>query len=829
MERVLRSPSSSSARLISLVSRRRGCSVPLHSEQQSSRLILPLFVCDLPCHRCSNRRERLRFSSRHSSFATQKPTDAFERRKERPACEPSVSSIAISVGASYPSLSSRSFAVRLLSSSSSSSRLSYSFYSPKLSKSLSLPSLLSFSSSSPCSFIHYPPVSSSHRFLSSAPSGHKTHSSAPTHPTVSPFPASSPSSFPARECQPLLVSSCCSVFWRVLFPVCLPFAVYCVYWERRRNRLFEEELPALRSRFQGDTPFYGKLWGYATDYFLETSLQDGDLVFFSKHSHSLPFFSAFSRAFLHFLLSYFIPSPSLSDDDKKNRNAFFKKDSTEVSSSLSQGEEHSIRKELEKIVHGGDSRSSSRGGGLSIDEVGIIYVENGQRYVITLSSPGVSTTRMGTSCGGLVKKKYADQIAESFAEGIWVRRLRCSRNVRDRIHQALRTSLSKDEQEHREKETGKDEGVTIEKQGGDGKKERGEDQKDQQVRPIREEAEGDRLDFSGSQVSQWKSFLVEVNRRYSKETYQDFRGAAMRIYLERRKKSAMLLEKRFDDLLHDVETTAPRLIQLAQHRLCLANGSEDRPTGQSMMKTDEKTQEIDGVKEEKTEEKVLMTRLEKEQVESVKYGEEKTGDNKRTSSPSPASDKDDEVSIVEDLLLCKEYAGRAVSRMDAILKAVKEDEKRPCCPSRKKKSSSFCKKVSSATFPTSIYQAAGLLPSTPDSGVWTPEDLLAIDLLLQPSEDLSHDLSARLGSHMKDVPRIHEEEKPSVIRGDAADDLCLYRKTLAKQSAIDVLSLSPQFAPILYVRGGSEEKGERDSQFRTNMPALIRQRERKNS
>lgn len=611
--------------------------------------------------------------------------------------------------------------------------------------------------------------------------------------------------------------------------MCLPFAVYYVYWEHRRNRLLEEELPALRSRFQGDTPFYGKLWGYATDYFLETSLQDGDLVFFSKDSHSLPFSSAFSRAFLHFLLSYIIPSPSLSDDDKKNRNVSFKNDYKENPSS--QEEEHSIRKELEKLAHGGESRSGSRrGGGLSIDEVGIIYVENGQRYVITVSSSSsVSTPRRGTSCGGLVKKKYADQIAESFAEGIWVRRLRCSRDVRDRIHQALNTSLSKDELEHREKETRKDERVNKEKQGGDIEKEGGEDQEDRQVRPRGEEAGGDRFDFSDCRVSQWKSFLVEVNRRYSKETYRDFRGAAMRIFLERRKRSAMLLQKRFDDLLQDVETTAPRLIQLAQHRLCLQS-SDDRQTGQSMTKTDEKTREVDGVKEEKTEEKGMMTRREKEHVESRKYDDENKGGNQSTSSSSAGCDEDDEVSIVEDLLLCKEYAGRAVNRMDAILKAVQEDERLPCCPSRKKKFPLFCKRVASATFPASIYQAAGLLPSTPDPGVWTPEDLLAIDLLLQPREDHSHDLSARLGSQAKDVPRVHEEEKSSVTRGNAADeDLCVYRKTLAKQSAIDVLSLSPQFAPILYVRGGGEEKGERDSQFRTNMPALIRQRERKNS
>jgi hypothetical protein len=36
-----------------------------------------------------------------------------------------------------------------------------------------------------------------------------------------------------------------------------------------------------RDHFPGSTPFYGKMWGYESDYMIETSLDDGDLIFWA--------------------------------------------------------------------------------------------------------------------------------------------------------------------------------------------------------------------------------------------------------------------------------------------------------------------------------------------------------------------------------------------------------------------------------------------------------------------------------------------------------------------------------------------------------------------
>lgn len=49
---------------------------------------------------------------------------------------------------------------------------------------------------------------------------------------------------------------------------------YRVYAEKR-------EIKALEARFVGGTPFYGKRWGYTTDFMIHQSLQTGDLVFIS--------------------------------------------------------------------------------------------------------------------------------------------------------------------------------------------------------------------------------------------------------------------------------------------------------------------------------------------------------------------------------------------------------------------------------------------------------------------------------------------------------------------------------------------------------------------
>jgi hypothetical protein len=70
--------------------------------------------------------------------------------------------------------------------------------------------------------------------------------------------------------------------------------VGAVGWEYRvwkRNLYFERN----RENFPGSTPFYGKQWGYEADYMIETSLNDGDLVFWQVDPLSIHIHEAFAR------------------------------------------------------------------------------------------------------------------------------------------------------------------------------------------------------------------------------------------------------------------------------------------------------------------------------------------------------------------------------------------------------------------------------------------------------------------------------------------------------------------------------------------------------
>ena len=67
------------------------------------------------------------------------------------------------------------------------------------------------------------------------------------------------------------------IFKRLLFGFPI---VATIGWE---YRVWKRKLYYTRNRghFPGSTPFYGKMWGYESDYMIETSLNEGDVVFWA--------------------------------------------------------------------------------------------------------------------------------------------------------------------------------------------------------------------------------------------------------------------------------------------------------------------------------------------------------------------------------------------------------------------------------------------------------------------------------------------------------------------------------------------------------------------
>lgn len=70
--------------------------------------------------------------------------------------------------------------------------------------------------------------------------------------------------------------------------------VMTVGWEYRvwKRRLYYERN---RDHFPGSTNFYGKMWGYESDYMIEASLKEGDLVFWSGEPLANHFYEAILR------------------------------------------------------------------------------------------------------------------------------------------------------------------------------------------------------------------------------------------------------------------------------------------------------------------------------------------------------------------------------------------------------------------------------------------------------------------------------------------------------------------------------------------------------
>jgi hypothetical protein len=73
----------------------------------------------------------------------------------------------------------------------------------------------------------------------------------------------------------------------------LPVAA-TVGWEYRvwKRKLYYERN---RLHFPGTTPFYGKMWGYESDYMIDCSLQDGDLIFWCVDPLSIHIHEAICR------------------------------------------------------------------------------------------------------------------------------------------------------------------------------------------------------------------------------------------------------------------------------------------------------------------------------------------------------------------------------------------------------------------------------------------------------------------------------------------------------------------------------------------------------
>ena len=81
------------------------------------------------------------------------------------------------------------------------------------------------------------------------------------------------------------------IFKRLLFG--LPI-VATIGWEYRvwKRKLYYNRN---RNHFPGSTPFYGKMWGYESDYTIETSLNDGDLVFWAADPLSIHIYESVCR------------------------------------------------------------------------------------------------------------------------------------------------------------------------------------------------------------------------------------------------------------------------------------------------------------------------------------------------------------------------------------------------------------------------------------------------------------------------------------------------------------------------------------------------------
>lgn len=185
-----------------------------------------------------------------------------------------------------------------------------------------------------------------------------------------------------------------------------PFGLV-IYWEACRFKKLYYDFAHARRDFRGDTAFYGKQWGYTTDYLIESSLRDGDLVFFAYDPDSLHLHEAARK----WLLNWW--------------------------------------------------------SGCSYDEVGIVFREHGTCYVASfpvcrsnsidnasrlfswISNTGAleqsqETRRSVWSSdrSNVVVEKYSDKLANRFPLTVSLRRLQCSRDAREKVGKTVRETIS---------------------------------------------------------------------------------------------------------------------------------------------------------------------------------------------------------------------------------------------------------------------------------------------------------------------------------------------------------------------------------------------------
>ena len=77
--------------------------------------------------------------------------------------------------------------------------------------------------------------------------------------------------------------------------------VYMIWWETSRMEKLQY-MEDQRSKFRGDTAFYGKCWGYQTDYIVECGLQTGDVFFIDYDKYGLHSYQGFWKFFTNMAL-----------------------------------------------------------------------------------------------------------------------------------------------------------------------------------------------------------------------------------------------------------------------------------------------------------------------------------------------------------------------------------------------------------------------------------------------------------------------------------------------------------------------------------------------
>uniref|UniRef100_A0A0G4G6U4 Uncharacterized protein n=1 Tax=Chromera velia CCMP2878 TaxID=1169474 RepID=A0A0G4G6U4_9ALVE len=152
-----------------------------------------------------------------------------------------------------------------------------------------------------------------------------------------------------------------------LGPFLLSIPFLGMIWEYRRWG-YRMDRRKEEEDFQGDTPFYGSRWGYATDYMVEQSLQTGDVIFFQDELRALHLYEAIPKLVSNFM------------------------------------------------------------SGSSEDQMGVILVKEGRRFIVELGRGGER---------GVKVTPYPERLAHGFSQIVSGRRLVCHDADRARLRRTL--------------------------------------------------------------------------------------------------------------------------------------------------------------------------------------------------------------------------------------------------------------------------------------------------------------------------------------------------------------------------------------------------------